>query len=286
MFCDLHTHSVFSDGTDTPEELIRQAERLGLSVLALTDHNSVAGLPRFLAAGAESSVEAVPGVEFSVEYLGEDLHILALFVEPEHFDAVDNLVALPDRWKREGNLDLAERLTRAGYPIDYAALEAATPGGHVNRAHFGLELVRLGYAESVEDAFRRFLKVRCGYYTPPKRLDALETVAFIRSIGAVAVLAHPWLNLKTREQLEEFLTLAVRAGLDGMEVRYSKFSPEESNLALEIAEKYGLLPSGGSDYHGIAVKPDISMGTGRGNLEVPERWYQRLKSLAEERKQG
>ena len=286
MFCDLHTHSVFSDGTDTPEELIRRAEELGLSALALTDHNSVAGLRRFLAAAEGSSVEAVAGVEFSTEYRGGDLHILALFVRPGHFDAVDSLVALPDRWKRESNLALGEKLTKAGFPIDYAVLEASTPGGHVNRAHFGRELVRLGYVRSVEEAFQRFLKERCGYYTPPKRLDALETVAFIRSIGAVAVLAHPWLNLKTREELEEFLREAVPVGLDGMEVRCSKFSDEESNLALEIVEQYGLLPSGGSDYHGMAVKPDISMGTGRGGLDVPEVWYLALKALADARQRG
>lgn len=285
MYCDLHTHSIFSDGTDTPEALVRQAEALGLDALALTDHNTIAGLPRFLAAAEGSSVEAVPGIEFSAEYRGGDLHILALFVRREHFDAVSDLVALPDRWKRESNLDLAEKLTRAGFPIDYAALEAATPGGHVNRAHFGRELVRLGYADTVEEAFQKFLKACCGFYTPPRRLDALETVAFIRSIGAVCVLAHPWLNLKTREALEEFLTQAVPAGLDGMEVRYSKFSQEESNLGLEITKKYGILPSGGSDYHGKAVKPDISMGTGRGNLEVPEDWYYCLKQIAEGRKQ-
>ena len=286
MNCDLHTHSVFSDGTDTPEELIRQAQALGLSALALTDHNSVAGLPRFLAAAEGSGLEPVPGVEFSTEYLGRDLHILALFVEPEHYEAVEELVALPDRWKRESNIDLAENLTRGGYPVDYEALEATTPGGHVNRAHFGRELVRLGYAGSVDEAFRRFLKAKCGYFTPSKKLDALETVGFIRSIGAVAVLAHPWLNLKTREELEAFLDLAVPAGLDGMEVRYSKFSPGESSLALELANRYGILPSGGSDYHGAAVKPDIAMGTGRGGLEVPESWYQNLKALARSRQQG
>ena len=283
MFCDLHTHSKFSDGTDWPEELICRAEALGLSALALTDHNSAAGLPLFLAAAEGKAVEAVAGVEFSVDYGGGDLHLLALFVKPEHFDRVQALVALPDLWKRESNLALAEALTRAGYPIDYTALEAATPGGHVNRAHFGREMERLGYVRSVEEAFQKFLKSRCGYYTPPKRLDALETVAFIRSIGAVSVLAHPWLNLKTRDALEGFLDQAVPAGLDGMEVRYSRFSPEESNLALEIAERYGLLPSGGSDYHGLEIKPDIAMGTGRGELEVPGAWYLRLKALAESR---
>ena len=286
MFCDLHTHSVFSDGTDPPEELVARAGALGLSALALTDHNSVAGLPRFLAAAEGSGVEAVPGIEFSTEYRGGDLHILALFVRQEHYDAVDALVAVPDRLKRESNLDLARKLTRAGYAIDYEALEAATPGGHVNRAHFARELVRLGHAETVEDAFQRFLKQRCGYYTPPERLSALETVSFIRRIGAVCVLAHPWLNLKTQDALEGFLDEAVPLGLDGMEVRYSKFSPEESNLALEIAERYGVLPSGGSDYPGFAVKPAIAMGPGRGNLEVPGEWYLALRKHAEARKKG
>lgn len=283
-YCDLHSHSIFSDGTDSPEELIARAEAQGLSALALTDHNSVAGLPRFLAAAETSAVEAVPGIEFSTGYGQGDLHILALFVRPEHYAAITDLVALPDRWKRESNLALAEKLTRAGYAIDYAALEASTPDGRVNRALFGTELVRRGYVKDVEEAFQKLLKERCGFYTPPKRLDALETVEFIRSIGAVCVLAHPWLNLKTPDALEGFLRQAVPLGLDGMEVRYSKFTPEQSNLALEMAERYGILPSGGSDYHGEAVKPDIAMGTGRGELKVPDEWHQALKSLAASRR--
>ena len=279
MYCDLHTHSIFSDGTDTPEELIRRAEDLGLSALALTDHNSVAGLPRFLAAAEASPVKAVPGVEFSTDYRGKSLHILALFVAPGHYETISNLTAHYDRLKRESNLDLARKLKDAGYAIDYGALEASTPDGRVNRALFGQELVRLGYFRTVDEAFRQVLKERCGFYTPPKRLDALETVAFIRSIGAVCVLAHPWLNLKTREALEGFLAEAVPLGLDGMEVRYSKFSEEESNLALEIAETYGILPSGGSDYHGT-IKEDIAMGTGRGDLRVPTEWYQALAAAS------
>lgn len=285
MYCDLHTHSKFSDGTEWPEELIARAQGLGLSALALTDHNSVAGLPRFLAAAEGSGVEAVPGVEFSTDYRGKDLHILALFVRPEYYEIISNLTAHYDRLKRESNLDLTRKLKEAGYPIDYEALEASTPDGRVNRALFAEELTRLGYVASVKEAFDKLLKERCGLYTPPERLDALETVAFIRSIGAVSVLAHPWLNLKTREALEEFLDEAVPAGLDGMEVRYSKFTPEQSNQALEIAEQYRLLPSGGSDYHGT-IKADIAMGTGRGDLEVPESWYQRLKTLSQSRKVG
>ena len=166
MYCDLHTHSKFSDGTEWPEELIARAQGLGLSALALTDHNSVAGLPRFLAAAEGSGVEAVPGVEFSTDYRGKSLHILALFVRPEHYETISNLTAHYDRLKRESNLDLTRKLREAGYPIDYEALEASTPDGRVNRAQFGKELHRLGYVESVDEAFDKLLKERCGFYTP------------------------------------------------------------------------------------------------------------------------
>lgn len=282
MLCDLHTHSIFSDGTDTPEKLTEKAEALGLGAIALTDHNSVSGLPRFLAAAEGRSVLAVPGIEFSTGYENGELHILALFVRPEHYEAVRALAAQPDRLKRESNLALAEALNRAGYEIDYAALESSTPDGRVNRVQFANALLEKGYVATKDEAFDTLLKPGGPYYQPPKRLDALETIRFIRSIGAVAVLAHPWLNRKTPEALRSFLDEAVPAGLDGMEVRYSKFTPEQSNLALEIAEQYGLLLSGGSDYHGDN-KPDIALGSGRGDLAVPMEYVEKLAELARKR---
>lgn len=280
MFCDLHTHSVFSDGTDTPEALIRMARSLGLGALALTDHNTPDGLPRFLAAEHEG-LELVPGVEFSTDYLGGELHILALFVRPEDFGAVRELAELPRRRKRESNLELARNLTQAGYPIDYEALERATPGGQVNRAHFAAELTRLGHTSSMDQAFRQLLTPEAGLYHPPRRLDALETIRFIRALGAVSVLAHPFLNLDDKE-LETFLRLAVPAGLDAMEARYSKFDDKATRTALALAERFGLLCSGGSDYHG-ANKPGLAMGSGYGNLAVPMEYYEKLAALAEER---
>lgn len=279
MLCDLHTHSIFSDGTDTPEALIEKAEALGLGAVALTDHNSVAGLPRFLAAAEGRSVIAVPGIEFSTGYENGELHILALFVRPEHYDAIRALAAQPDRLKRESNLALAEALNRVGYKIDYAALEASTPDGRVNRVQFANALLAQGYVATKDEAFDTLLKPGGPFYQPPKRLDALETIRFIRSIGAVSVLAHPWLNRKTPEALRSFLDEAVPAGLDGMEVRYAKFSREESNLALEIARSYGLAFSGGSDYHGTNKK-NIALGSGQGDLAVPMEYYEKLAELA------
>lgn len=278
MYCDLHTHSIFSDGTDTPEELIAQAERRNLTAIALTDHNTVAGLPRFLAAAEGKRVRAVPGIEFSTGYGNGELHILGLFLRRQHYDAIRARVALPDHWKRESNLELAQALNRAGYLIDYAELENATPGGKVNRAHFAKALAEKGYVKTRDQAFQTILQPGGPFYHPPKRLDVFETIAFLRSLGAVALLAHPFFNLD-KPALEAFLPPAMEAGLDGMEVRYSTFDPETTALAIRMARQYGLVLSGGSDYHG-GNKPDIQLMVGKGDLAVPEEYYGALASLA------
>lgn len=282
MYCDLHTHSIFSDGTNTPEELIEMAEGLHLSAIALTDHNSVSGLPRFLAAAEGKALRAVPGVEFTTNYEALELHVLALFVREQHYSAVTDLVALPDRRKRESNLALAEALNRAGYAIDYAAMEAATPDGRVNRSQFADELIRLGYFSDKQMLFDTVLKPGGGFYLPPERLDVFDTLRFIRSIGAVAVLAHPFLQFHSEEALRRFLPRGIEAGLDGMEVYYSTYSPETTALALRLAREYGLALSGGSDYHGTR-KPHIQLAVGKGGLAIGEDVFSDLAALARAR---
>ena len=268
VFCDLHTHSNFSDGTDTPEQLLDKAEKAGLGAVALTDHNTVKGLPDFLKAARGKTVRAIAGTELSSDYNGIELHILALFLRPEQFDAVTEKMDDYHRRKEQSNLDLVDRLNKAGYALDYAVIKAATPEGQVNRALIAAELLRLGYVESVKDAFKRLLKPECGYYTPPCRPGPEETVRFIKSLGAVAVLAHPLLNLD-EGQLRQLLPSLKEAGLDAMETIYSTYTPEETAVAKQIAEDFGLLESGGSDYHG-SIKPHIQIGTGQGTLAVPE----------------
>ena len=262
-YCDLHTHSSFSDGTCTPSQLIQLAEENGLAALALCDHNTVAGLPEFLKAAEESPVEAVPGIEFSAEYEGKELHILGLFIEPEYYDAVNELLNEALQRKEDSNLELIRRLGEAGIILDYDRIKAEARGT-VNRAVIASYLVREGYCASVKDAFRDWLAPEKGYFVPPKRLDAFDVIRFIKSIGAVAVLAHPFLNLE-EAQLREFLGKA--EGLDGMEVYYSLFDEDQTARAERIAEEFGLLKSGGSDFHG-ENKPDIRLGVGKGKLRV------------------
>ena len=271
---DLHTHSTYSDGTLTPEQLLREAENAGVRAVALTDHNTIAGLPDFLRAAKDSPVAAIPGTEFSTEYCGTELHILGLFIESRHYAAVTALLNdMLERKERSGR-ELVEALKKADIFLDYDAIRRGTPDGYVNRALIAAEMVRLGYADSVQQAFSRWLSPKHGYYVPPKRLDAYETIRFIKSIGACAVLAHPFLNLD-EQGLRSFLPAAVEAGLDAMEVRYPLFDREQTALAERIADEFGLLPSGGSDFHG-QNKPHIRLGTGRGELAVPDEWLRAL----------
>lgn len=273
--CDLHTHCTYSDGTCTPAELVELARGAGLSALALSDHNTVAGLPSFLEAAEGSGIEPVPGVEFSTEYLGNELHILALYVTPRHYDRINVLMQdFLDR-KDRSNFEMVQRLNDAGIRLDYQEIKEKAAGS-INRAVIAAEMVRLGYSESVKEAFSQWLSPKRGYYIPPKRPDAFEMIRFIKSIGAVAVLAHPFLSLE-EQQIHAFLPDAVEAGLDAMEVCYSTYDREQTNRAMEIAQQYGLLYSGGSDFHG-ENKPDISIGTGRGELVVPLQFLQALKT--------
>lgn len=276
MYCDLHIHSIFSDGTDTPTQLIEKAEQLGLSAAALCDHNTVAGLPEFLAAAEGKRVTAVPGVEFSTAYKERELHILALFVKEEFYDDIMNLVREADRRKEESNLDLIHNLSQAGYKLDYEKIKSAHPAGNVNRAHIAAALTEAGYVSSNDEAFDHLLAKRHGYYHPPKRLDSLEIIRYIKSIGAVAVWAHPFLKMKEIE-VREFLDVAKPWGLAGMETIYSTYTDEETKAAVSIAAEYGLLQSGGSDYHGNN-KPNIEMGIGSGNLRIPSGFYEELKA--------
>lgn len=275
--CDLHAHSYYSDGSCSPAQLMEAARDAGLSAVVLSDHNTVAGLPEFVAAAVGSGVEAVPGIEFSTEYKGSELHILGLFVLPENYSAIGAVLEEFLIRKEQSNRALIHRLNEAGLKLNYDTI-AAKAAGRINRAVIAEEMVRLGYCESVKQAFSQWLSVKQGYYVPPVRPDVFETIRFIKSLGCAAVLAHPFLNLDEQE-LRGFLPKAKAAGLDGMEVYYARYDEKTTALAQSIAAEYGILESGGSDFHGNA-KPDISLGIGKGNLHIPVSVLEKLKMCA------
>lgn len=274
-YCDLHVHSYYSDGTCSPAELIKLAQQAQLQAIALCDHNTLDGLPELLAAAENSTVEVVPGIEFSTDYMDVELHILGLWITPAHYPVIHALMREQKRRKEQSNMDLVAKLNQAGYAIDYETIRAATPNGNVNRALIAAELTRKGYISSVQEGFKQLLSPKKGFYTPPKRPDSYEIIRLIKQLGAVAVLAHPFLNLD-EAALRQFLPRAVEAGLDGMEVLYPKYDAETTLLAQRMAEEYELLPSGGSDFHG-QTKPDIQIGVGRGNLQIPVQYMEDLR---------
>lgn len=273
---DLHTHSVYSDGTYTPKEIIDEAKKLGLTAVALCDHNTVDGLPEFMEAAAGTDVEAVPGVEFSTDYKGRELHLLALCVKPEYFEHITRIMKEVHRKKEESNIRLVEKLVALGYSISYDELKAKTPSGHFNRAHVAAALTEKGYTASIKEAFTTLLDSKRGLYEEPERLKTLDMISEIKRMGALAVLAHPFLNL-TEEEFRGFLSEATPLGLDGFEVYYTTYSEEQTETAKRIAAEYGLRAGGGSDFHG-AIKPGIFLGTGKGNLRIEDEVLTLLKN--------
>ena len=273
-FCDLHTHTYYSDGTSSPQELIEAALSAGVDAVALTDHNTTAGLPEFLAIAKEHGIEGIPGVEFSTDYGNTELHVVGLFIEPQHYEAIEQLVASMKLAKEESNRALVASLNRAGYALDYDEIRAKTVG-QINRAHIASALTERGYTSSVGEAFATVLAKNGSHYTPPRRIPVLSTIDFIKSIGAVAILAHPLESLD-EDELRVFLNQAVPHGLDAIETRYSTYTEQTIQKAEAIAAEYGLLQSGGSDFHGTR-KPGLSVGTGKGSLRVPVEFLQQLK---------
>ena len=273
MTCDLHTHTYNSDGTDSPRELARLAREKGIKAIALTDHNTVAGLDEFLSATADEGIIGIGGIEISTDYNGIELHVIGLFIEPKYYDEVTAFVTPMMKRKAEANDELVRKLQADGYVIDYERAKREA-GGQINRAHIATELIRGGYITSPEEAFSGLLQKNGKYYTVAKRIDAFETIRFIKSIGGVAILAHPFLEL-TESELRVFLPLAREAGLDAMEVYYTKFDEKTTALAKSLTEEFEILPSGGSDYHGWR-KPGTELGTGKGNLSVNFSIYEEL----------
>ena len=277
QYCDLHTHSNYSDGTFTPAEIVAEAEKLGLSAVALTDHNTVAGLPAFMEAAQHSSVEAVPGVEISCQYGDTELHLAGLYLPMENLDVITVYLESLNRKKEESNRLLIRNLNQAGYCLDYEEIRQAHPDGTVNRAVIAASMLEKGYVSSINQAFQDILSVKAGFYVPPQRLTFFNAIALLRYVEAVPVLAHPFLNLKTEAVLRECLQEAVPKGLVGMETMYSSYSPETEAAARRIAREFGLLESGGSDFHGD-TKPHIRLGCGKGNLAVPAAFADALKN--------
>lgn len=273
MNCDLHTHTVHSDGSYTTEELVLLAKEKNL-IIALTDHNTTSGIPSFSEAAERYGVTAVAGCELSTVYWGMEFHLIGLFIPPEHYETVEKLCIEYHGLKEKSNIDLIDKLCAKGYELDYAEIKKQNLNGRINRAHIAAALVKGGYVASVSEAFDKLLDEKCGIYIPPKLFPLCEAIAFLRSISAVPILAHPLKEIDEKK-LEEILPELILAGLIAIETMHSSYSNEQIENSKALAKKYGLLESGGSDFHG-SIKPGVELGVGKGNLDISADVYYKL----------
>lgn len=330
-YIDLHVHSNFSDGTCTPSEIVFLAADLGLSAIALTDHDTVSGVAEAVSAAyavntayagitteagsaayavstseagsaayavstaeagsaaytvstaeagstsagneserrePEEQIAVIPGAEITAGYQGRDIHILGLYIDYKNQELIEGL-AQAVRSRDLRNEKMAENLRRAGIPVTIEALREMEPETVITRAHFARFLTTRGYTRSNQEAFDRYLGSDTPYYVKRDYMEPETAIRLIHRAGGLAVLAHPLIYRYSLENTEALIAKLKHLGLDGLEVFYSSNTGFDEGYLRRFANRYGLLMTGGSDFHG-SNKPNLEIGTGRGNLKVPE----------------
>ena len=272
---DLHSHSIFSDGSSTPEELVELAEQGGLAALALTDHDTTDGLPRFLAAGDNSSVETVAGIELSAEFGAVTFHILGYF-----FDPANEALQTALKWVREGrterNVQILEKLNRLGYNLTHDDIRKHAGDDLVGRPHFAAALIEKGHFKHKDKIFQQLLGKGKAAYVDRQRLTPETCVELICKAGGVAVIAHPGQMKLTARSLRRLVKQLKNHGLGGIEVWHPIHKPYQMASYLRICEDFNLVATGGSDFHG-KLTPDLSLGRGFGDLCVPDAALEMLR---------
>jgi predicted metal-dependent phosphoesterase TrpH len=257
---DLHVHSTASDGSFAPAEVVRQAKEGGLTAMALTDHDTVDGLPEAMAAGERLGLEVIPGVEISAQFPGGTMHILGLFVN-YHNGRLDERLAVLKQARLDRNPQIIAKLNALGIPVTLARVQEISGGGQVGRPHIARALMEAGYVTSIQQAFDVYLRKGGKAYVGKFRFPPDQALAMIREAQGIPVLAHPFtLGLGSAPALKNLLMELKGLGLAGLEVYYSEHTPEQEARYLKLARELDLLISGGSDYHGDN-KPEISLGS-------------------------
>jgi len=276
---DLHSHSTFSDGSLTPEQLVREAERAQLSALALTDHDSISGLERFMAACSKSIVRGVPGVEISVDCNPSDatMHILGYFIDPANAQLNEHINRLRDG-RQHRNEEILKRLNAMGLMLNMNEISAFAGENNVGRLHFAQALMARGYVRNTHEAFDKYLARGKSGYANRLRFKPIGGVEMIRQAGGIAVLAHPFTLNLGKLALADCVGKLAQAGLQGIEIYYPQHSPKMVRQYLDLAKQFHLIATGGTDFHGTPM-PDIKLGRGFGALNVPNAVLEQLDAL-------
>ena len=275
---DLHLHTIHSDGSLSPSDVLRRAANASVTALAITDHDITSGIPEAMATGQELGIEVIPGVEISAFDGRSELHILGYCLDWQDPLFNERLATLRASRHRRNPL-IIERLRSEGMDVTYEEVRALAGTESVGRPHIAQLLIQKKYVSSAKEAFDRYLAEGKAAYVARELPAPAEAIKWIREAKGVAVLAHPTWVKDTGDGLRRCVTALKEAGLDGIEVHYSTHSKSQTLSYLELAQRLDLLVTGGSDFHGI-TKPDIEVGYGRGDLKVNPRLLEPLKTAA------
>lgn len=273
---DLHTHSTESDGTLTPQELMHLAADTGLSAIALTDHDTIGGLAKAKPIAENLGIELIPGIELSTDYNGTEVHMLGFYIDdtnPAFLAKLQEFIQSRDI----RNEKMAFLLQKEGFDITLEALYKEYPESVITRAHFARYLVEHGFVKDRDTVFRKYLGDNCRCYVPREKISPFEAIDLIRLGGGLSFFAHPVLCHMNHDRLRFFLKSLKESGLTGMEAIYSMNTPGDERNMKKLAAEFDLLISGGSDFHG-ENKPYLHLGTGKGNLKIPDNILDAIKA--------
>jgi hypothetical protein len=274
---DLHVHSTASDGTFTPTMLVDEAVKKGLAAIALTDHDSIDGIDEGLAAAAKAGIELIPGIEFSTFYDKKEIHIVGLFIDHKNSEFAERLKVFKDG-RENKNIKMCEKFEEIGIHIPYDEMKSMYAGSVITRAHFADYLLKKGIVKDRNEAFEKYIGDGKKCYVDRVKITPAEAIQLIHSVGGVAVLAHPVLYHLGSDMMRTLMDYLCENGIQALEAIYSTYSMGDELEMRNLAKKYNLLISGGSDFHG-ANKPHIQLGTGMGKLFVPYDVLEGLRGL-------
>jgi predicted metal-dependent phosphoesterase TrpH len=274
MKADLHLHTTASDGRLSPQELVHKAGHLGLEVIAITDHDSTAGIPSALAAAKNfPDLLVIPGVEIDTDIPDHDVHILGYFIDYRNVEFTSSLDRLRNSRYDRGQKMVA-RLAELGIMIDWERVLELASGGTIGRPHIAQAMLERGYISSFKEAFAQYIGRNCVAYIKRAKVTPLEAVALIIRANGLPFLAHP----ADIQNLGSFVHQLQKAGLVGIEVYYAHYSPDTVERLRILANKSGLIPSGGSDYHGL----DNTIGAEIGTIDIPRESVDQLTTLGKQ----
>lgn len=272
---DLHAHTSASDGTYSPKDLVNLAKSEGIEAIAITDHDTIEGLPEALEAGEKMGVEVIPGVEISIDHQPGSMHVLGLFLDIENEKLKEYLTDLQTS-RSSRNPRIIEKLNELGLSITMEEVEKISGGGQVGRPHIAAALLKNGHVRTIQHAFDKYLKKGAVAYYERHRLTREKAVDMIHGAGGLVILAHPHTLGVNGISLDNLMAELKEVGFDGLELFYNSHSPSDEDKLMKIVDKNGFVISGGTDFHG-ENKPSIKLGVGYGNMAIPYEVLQEMK---------